>query len=151
MAIKELNEKESKNEEINWLEEIAKSVQGKDLYVADLFTERFVSWVSIQIHNDFPPDVMAEMEHARDGETAANDSLRLAGKEIEARDLDLVKKSERIIALENRIGELDGEIRKGLDRITEVYEVAAGLSNANEDLKSEVTRLKVKLFDLMDK
>lgn len=149
--MKDLVEKASKQEEIEWLQALAKSVQGKDLYLADLFTEKLVAWAAEAIRNDFLPNIMESLETAWSKEAEARDSYKTSEANLLAKTRESKEKDDRINFLENRIGEMDGRIRDLTEQARDKYEEANNLLNEKEALAVEIIRLKARLFDLIDR
>lgn len=149
--MKDLVEKASKQEEIEWLQALAKSVQGKDLYLADLFTEKLVNWAAEAIRNDFPPNVMESLDTAWSEETKAHDDLKAAAREIEERKKGESEKLERITLLENHLRNYDERIRDLTEQVQDRLEEANAMLNEKEVLEAEIIRLKARLFDLIDR
>lgn len=149
--MKDLVEKASKQEEIEWLQALAKSVQGKDLYLADLFTEKLVNWAARAIRNDFPPDIFESMETAWSKESEALVSFEASEANLLAKARESKEKDDRINFMENRIGEMEGRILDLTGQVQAKYEEANDLFNEKETLAVEIIRLKARLFDLIDR
>ena len=59
--MKQITKDSSKSDEIECIESVAKAIP-EGTYLKDLFSREFISWVSEQIRNDFPPTLW---EHYR--------------------------------------------------------------------------------------
>lgn len=149
--MKDLVEKASKQEEIEWLQALAKSVQGKDLYLADLFTEKLVNWAAEAIRNDFPPNIFESMETAWSEEAEVRVSLKASEANLLANARESKEKDDRINFLESLIGEMDVRILDLTRQEQAKYEEANDLFNEKEALAVEIIRLKARLFDLIDR
>lgn len=144
----------TKQNEIDTLREFA-AKQAHGSYLSMLFTRDMLDWCETQIRSDFPPDVYDRLLatgkangeiHLRLDETAR--SLRRA----EERAADLAATVE---ALRKELGEARQLLA---DMNTKRNELSYALQDAQlgaefeeQRLRAEIDRLKVKLFDLMDK
>lgn len=114
--IKPLVANASKFEEIEWLRVVADSVPAAS-YLNSLLTERLIDWTEGQIRNDFPPDVLAEIDNQKaevrklqEEKRKLEEQLRDAGRQI-----DKLRYNASIEAAENqRLRVAQQEARRAL-------------------------------------
>ena len=97
----------SKAEEIQVLENIRDTVKGRDLYLASLFTDDMVEWVTKQIQDDIMPDLYACYKD-----------------EVETADVELEKLRERISELERTLKAERRKTKKELEELLNQLEEA---------------------------
>ena len=138
----------SKAEEIAIIEKLHTFFKGSDTYLASLFTDDFLGWVSQQIKDDIMPDLY-------DQGIGGNLPLR---KEIEdlKRAIEYWKKESEGLATNVKIKSDLAE--KNDKRIGELFEDKAcleeiidGKANVIDELRLEVMTLKSKFYDLISK
>ena len=90
----------SKAEEIQVLENIRDAVKGRDLYLASLFTDDMVEWVTKHIQDDIMPDLYACYKN-----------------EVETADVELEKLRKRISELERTLKAERSKTKRELEEL----------------------------------
>lgn len=150
-----------KADEIAFIERLEKYFAGKDLYLASLFTPAFSNWVRVQIRDDFPPDMFSALTSDKDraryqmeiGELTRR--LSSIQSEVSFEKNGLESAIEKLKAdLQNANTEF-AWLRKQYDELlkgaAQLSQSNNELSAANNQLDRDLTRLKSRLFDLMEK
>jgi len=138
----------SKAEEIEIIEKLHAAFKGSDTYLASLFTDDFLGWVSNQIKNDFPPDVYGFGINAS---TFLEVKIKSLKKEKTQNQFDKVELKKELSLKKEQIDNLDKIIGSRDERMIADSEEKTQLEEKIDKLQMENVTLKVKLYDLITK
>jgi predicted RNase H-like nuclease (RuvC/YqgF family) len=156
--MKQLTKDASKQDEINWLEEVASNV-GEGTYLKSLFSEKFIGWATQKIKDDWSLDLMDEYY------SSMNQSSALSAKLIKVTDdyeKDVKRYEEKAKEFANTITKMNEHERGLQEKIQSLSRDCSKLRREKallipeydrwvKELTDEVTRLKVRLYDLLEK
>ena len=138
----------SKAEEIAIIEKLHMFFKGSDTYLASLFTDNFLGWVSNQIKNDIMPDLW-------DWGIGGNLPLRKEVEDLKNTNEHLENENKRLNeTLDVRaklMNDLDERIVNQRIQKEELEEIIDGKANVIDELRLEVMDLKAKLYDFISK
>jgi hypothetical protein len=150
-----------KDEEIDILTQLHKTFAGLGVgnsYLGDLFSKKLVDWVTSQIRDDFPPDVMEWLDKESMLRDREEEIRKLRGQIQELLDVEIAKRDQRILQLENWY---EREKADHLARVKDLHEMNKLYSAATTELdvagkeisqlKQTIIELKAELYDWMGK
>jgi hypothetical protein len=149
--MKNLEKNPTKQQEIDWLREVAASVPD-GAYLAHLFSEAFVERVAAAVRSDVFPDF--EDWHRRDCEDDSKNRLEMAELEgqVERLGSQLQKECEEhnvnVRSLNDRITMLRNQLDEAHLRNSEQYDRLLGLEDELVLRDDKILRLKAMLWDL---
>jgi hypothetical protein len=126
-----------------------------DMYLKSLFTEEFLNWVAGRISDDIAPDIMAWLQEARiSRDKVATEAERMAQEA--ARDLNAVEQvrdslREKVKTKQSELDVAREQFQLELEQALVFEKDWEGEYARAERLETEVTRLKAKLFDYMER
>lgn len=151
--------KEEEKKVLDKLHEVYKSAP--DSYLANLFSEEFISWCQIQIGNDFTCDayeyiiqgiesshMKTDLDEARERVQDLDQSNQGLEQEVKTINRALDKERSRVIDLM----ELNKSNRNDILKIDEIYvellRTTSDLAEEKENLGLLVMKLKAEIYDL---
>ena len=153
VTIKNFTSDSTKVDEISVLEQIAESMPSGS-YLRDFFSNPLVSWVSEQIRNDFPADLM-DWYRQEEKRSQNEQSNRLAVEHQLANLKDKMEKEQVAQAefearVEERIARQNKQNEQLAAGYQELYDRIAALEEERDAANRKVIELKVKLFDIQN-
>jgi len=150
--MKQLTKDASKQDEINFLEEVA-SLIGEGTYLSSLFTERFTGWVEQKIKEDWSLDIMEVLKGNLDDiselETQVNRE-RVTSGNIQKLHEQEVKSHRQIAERHNvKVVGLEKEIQTLITNWNKTSEEVVRLKIKLREGEKEIIKLKAELYDLM--
>ncbi len=144
---------QSKADEISILKQSA-ACCAPGSYLAMLFTKEMVEWCAAQIQMDYAPDLYAALLTQNDASGKMHAQLNEKQRQIERHENTLVANDKLIAELRQELKEARETtaalIARGNEYLNRSLDLEEQLGLAQHTLQSEIDRLKIKLFDLMD-
>lgn len=154
MNIKPVPSSASKADEMAALRKVA-TIFEPGTYLADLFSPALIEWVQTQLDNDFPPDIFSVIDSSAQNLMEAEQRARNLTDQLRAVTDDAVRKIEALNAEINLKVEFIDRVRDDREEWKEAYltetERLTEERAKSASLENEVTKLKARLYDLMDK
>ncbi len=142
----------SKEDEVGVMRKLQDGFAGSNLYLADLFTSDLTAWVEQQIRNDFMPDVMEEVKRRNEEAEKSVAVLNLKMKEARSEEFARVTAAMKpqIETAEREARELEEKNEKLQFALRESDERLSEREREVFRMKTEITNLKARMFDLME-
>jgi len=150
-----INSQTGKVEEMEILAAITNRVRGTQTYLDSLFTDELADYFNGQVKNDFCPNIMAEYYAQIETNRNQAGELARANMKIDCLEHDVERYKEAYrVSLTNR--------QDMIDRLSDTVNVLrVAMSNERQEfmtlkqdrdnMAEQVDKLKIKLFDLMNK
>jgi hypothetical protein len=142
----------NKQDECDFLDELCKAFDGKDLYLNGLFTRPFTTEIQQRIWNDFPCDILAELQDCERRETDKISQIAMLESKVNQVNnaaIDCLQEKSNIImqqmeSLNQMTNRFNQSNDHGLEMLAEMNQLQSALSNR----EMEICQLKAKLYDL---
>jgi len=137
-----------KDQEIQIIEELAYIFRTYPSYIGSLFSADLVQWLTGQIKNDFPCDVMSALNYER--AEHAETSKQLGEAQVRVGDLgrEIKRLGEVADTWESRAKALSLASEHKGEALNLACDDVNRLTGENNRLKNELTNLKARLYDL---
>ena len=148
--IPELNTTAFKADELAWLKKVAGLVE-EGTYLSSLFTEQLVNWCENQMRNDFPCNLYALLEAARENSRQHESHGKALEADLSSTRQALLKEGQRIEWLKERREE---ERERNAQLLAAHQHRGDELDKTWDELQAkddEILHLKARLYDLMIK
>ena len=156
--MKAITKNSSKADEIECMESIAKSIPD-GTYLKDLFTRDFISWVSEQIKNDFPPDIMGTLQNQYNVNSQNTldynnelNAMRHSTNELIVKTTEsyneLHAKIDNLTAKNERLSEFDRLYHQTWDKLCDAINESNNRMDKINELSKVINDMKIIIFDL---
>ena len=156
------NSQTSKQEELNFLNALCVEFAGTQTYLASLFTGRLLQWASRRIQDDFPIDVMEQLDATNNESNKKDQYINTLEAKLYDTEKLLKEKNDTINNALNEINVLKQDLRdekqKGYglacqkgERVLELEGQLREAAQHQRQADDTIIKLKVKLFDLQNK
>lgn len=152
-TITKLQNDPSKQQEIDFLNEIAESIPS-DSYLKDLFTEQLVNWVERRVKEDTMPNLYEWFQKTVNEVSDYEKVIRELNDQITKNEVVHQKQLEATKKMVTHFQELYNDAVDAGRQASQYYDkLHVEFDKAEEKiatLENEIIRLKAKLFDMME-